>query len=252
MTYQPPRRDVALRRRSQGGGVSDPMEARIMMERVLASRGEYAGFVWSRSFLSRRLNFAKSIEQMKKAIAAVDGTSDYVRGEIARKKAIHNKDVADLIKHEHGAYYQKVFDSSLAYDDLALHDDRGLEKVRGPSTSFLSYLITVGAARGFNHSRNKRFSAAGVTTVLPARCGPIMGETGQDPINRGRTTASLSFQVPNDRHGLPCHPRHIPPTPYLSVPYAARQDSRQGRAEKQEGRDDVDVSVGLEAGYSPL
>ena len=130
------------------------------------------------------LNFSKSIEQMKQAVAAVEGTSDYVRGEIARKKAIHNKDMADLIKHEHSAYYQKVFDSSLAYDDLALHDDRALEKVRGPCALLLSYLIIVAAARGFNLSRNKRFSAASVTAGLPASCGSIMGETSQDPKNR--------------------------------------------------------------------
>jgi len=224
-----------------------------MMERVLASRGEYAKFVWSRCFLRCGCaQLSKSIEQMKQATAAIEGTSDYVRGEIARKKAIHNKDMADLIKHEHNVYYQKVFDSSLAYDDLALHDDHGLEKVRGPSTSLPSYLITVAAARGFDRSRNKRFSAASVTTVLPASCGSVMGETSQDPNNRGPTTASLSFQFPNDRHGLPRHPRHIPPTPYLSVPYAGRRDSRQGRAEKQEGRDDVQVSMGVEAGYPPL
>jgi len=198
------------------------------------------------------LNSSKSIEQMKQATAAVEGTSDYVRGEIARKKAIHNKDMADLIKHEHSAYYQKVLDSSLAYDDLALHDDHGLERVSGPSALLLSYLITVAVARGFNLSRNKRFSATSVPAVLPAGRGSIMGETSEDPINRGRTTTPLSFQVPNDRHGLPCHPRHIPPTPYLSVPYAGRHDSRQGRAEKQEGRNHVEVSMGLEAGYSPL
>ncbi|KAF9648471.1 hypothetical protein BDM02DRAFT_3187128 [Thelephora ganbajun] len=104
------------------------MEARIMMERVLASRGEYV-----------------SIEHMRQATAAADNTSDYLRGEIARKKAIHNKDVADLIRQEHSAYYQKALDSSLAYDDLALGGERDLEKlaastVRGTSISRLQTL----------------------------------------------------------------------------------------------------------------
>ena len=48
MTHQPPRRDTVSRHKLQGGTVSDPMEARIVMERVLASRGEYVGFVWLR------------------------------------------------------------------------------------------------------------------------------------------------------------------------------------------------------------
>ena len=110
---------------------------------------------------------------MKQAIAAVDGTSDYVKGEIARKKAIYNKDAVDLIKHEHSAYYQKVFDSSLAYDDLALHGERDLEKVRGPPALLLSYLIP--AARGFDLPGNKRSSAASIAAVIPASCGSIMG-----------------------------------------------------------------------------
>jgi len=104
-----------------------------MMERVLTSRGECARFVRSRSLAVVALNLSQSIEQMKQATAAVEGTSDYVRGEIVRKKAIYNKDAADLIRHEHGAYYQKAFDSSLAFDDLALRGERDLEKVRGPS-----------------------------------------------------------------------------------------------------------------------
>jgi hypothetical protein len=66
---------------------------------------------------------------MKEVTAAIENTSEYVRREIDRKKAMHDKDVTDLIKHEHSAYYQKVLDSSLAYDDLALHGERDLEKV---------------------------------------------------------------------------------------------------------------------------
>lgn len=128
MAYQQTHgRDLLPRQRPQGG-VPDPMEARIMMERVLASRGEYVG-----------------INQMKQAIDAVENTSDYVRGEIARKKAIHNRDMADLIKDEHSAYDQKAIDSSLAYDDLALGGERDLEKLaastfRGTSISRLQTL----------------------------------------------------------------------------------------------------------------
>lgn len=78
---------------------------------------------------------------MKQATATEEETSEYVRGEIGRRSAIHNKDVADLIRDERIAYYQKALDSSLAYDDLALHDERDLEKVRGPvyPTSHSSY-----------------------------------------------------------------------------------------------------------------
>ena len=68
---------------------------------------------------------------MKQATAVAENTSDYVKGEIARREAIHKKDVADFIRHEHSVYYQKALDSSLAYDDLALHDERDLEKVSG-------------------------------------------------------------------------------------------------------------------------
>lgn len=122
MAHQQPRRDVVSRQRFQGS-VSDPMEARVIMERVLSSRGEYVG-----------------INQMKEAIDAAENTSDYVRGEIKRKKTIHNKDMADLIRDEHHAYYQKALDSSLAYDDLALGGERDLEKLaastfRGTSIS---------------------------------------------------------------------------------------------------------------------
>jgi hypothetical protein len=76
------------------------------------------------------LIFSQRVKQMKVAIDGVENTSEYVRGEIARKKAIHNKDMADLISDEHSAYYQKVLDSSLAYDDVALGGERELEKVR--------------------------------------------------------------------------------------------------------------------------
>jgi hypothetical protein len=72
----------------------------------------------------------QSINQMREAIDAVENTSEYVRGEIARKKAIYNKDLAEMIRDEHNAYYQKVHDASLAYDDLALGGERELEKVR--------------------------------------------------------------------------------------------------------------------------
>lgn len=122
---------------------------------------------------------------MKQATAAVENTSDYVRGEIARKKAIHNKDVADLIRHEHNVYYQKVLDSSLAYDDLALHGEHDLERVGVRPPWFPSHLIPVATARGFNLSRNKYFSAASAAAVLPTSHGPIVGEAFQDPSNRG-------------------------------------------------------------------
>lgn len=127
MAHQHARRDVVPRQRSHGG-VSDPMEARMIMERVLVSRGEYV-----------------SIKEMKEAVDGVENTSDYVKGEIARKKAIHNKDMIELIKDEHNAYYQKVLDSSLAYDDLALGGERDLEKLatstfRGTSISQLQTL----------------------------------------------------------------------------------------------------------------
>lgn len=136
MTYQPTRRDTATRQRTRGGP-PDPMEARIIMERVLASRGEYVGFVLVSVFLTSlamvALIVSRSVKQMREAIDAVENTSDYVRGEIARRKAIHNRDMTDLIKDEHDAYYQKVIDSSLAYDELALGGDNGLEKVGEPS-----------------------------------------------------------------------------------------------------------------------
>ena len=120
---------------------------------------------------------------MKQATAATVITSDYVRGEIARKKGIHNKDAVELIRHEHGAYYQKALDSSLAYDDLALHDERDLEKVRGLSTLLLSRLTAMAAARGFNLPRNKRFPGASIAAILPASSDSIAGETCQDPSN---------------------------------------------------------------------
>ena len=122
---------------------------------------------------------------MKQATAAVEATSEYVRGEIARKKAVHNKDAAELIKQEHDAYYERAIDSSHAYDDLALHGERDLERVRSPSALHLSHLIAVVAARGLNHSRNKRFSATNTTAILPASCGSIMGETCKDPNSGG-------------------------------------------------------------------
>lgn len=74
---------------------------------------------------------------MKEATAAVENTSEYVRSEIERRKAIHDKDVTDLIRQEHNAYYQKALDSSLAYDELALHGERDLEKVRGLPFGFM-------------------------------------------------------------------------------------------------------------------
>jgi hypothetical protein len=51
---------------------------------------------------------------------------------------MHDKDVADLIRNGHNAYYKKVFDSSLAYDDLALHGEHDLEKVCGSVALLLS------------------------------------------------------------------------------------------------------------------
>jgi len=115
---------------------------------------------------------------MKQTTAAVENTSDYVKGEIERKKAIHLKDMADLIRHEDNTYHQKALDSSLAYDDLALHGERELERVRGPFTLFLfSALIGNGAARGFNLPRNKHLPPPNITTVLPPSHDSIVGET---------------------------------------------------------------------------
>lgn len=131
------------------------------------------------------LNFSQSIEQMKEDTAAIENTSDYVRREIERKKAIHNTDVTDLIRHEHSAYYQKVLDSSLAYDDLALHGERDLEKVRGSFTLPLTHLIGDGAARSFDHPRNECFPAANVTAVLLTGHDSIAGETCEGRSNRG-------------------------------------------------------------------
>lgn len=131
------------------------------------------------------LNFSQSIEQMKQATAAVENTSDYVRGEIARKRAIHNKDAADLIKREYNSYYQGVLDSSLAYDDLALHDEDDLKKVCGLFALFPSHLIPVGTARSFNLPSNKRFPAANIAAVIPASRNSIAGETRQGRKNRG-------------------------------------------------------------------
>jgi len=138
------------------------MEARVTMERVLASRGEYVG-----------------INQMREAIDTVEDTSDYVREEIARKKAIHNKDMGELIRDEHSAYYQKVLDSSLAYDDLALGGERDLEKVCETSVLVLHHLIAVTIACDFNVSRNKYLPVANATTVLSTCCDSIAGETCQ-------------------------------------------------------------------------
>ena len=121
------------------------------------------------------LNFSQSIQQMKEATAVVENTSDYVREEIARKKAIHNKDVADLIRHEHSAYYQKALDSSLAYDDLALHDERGLEKVRDPSTLLPLHLIILwlqlaaSTLRGTSISRVQALQQSYLRAVVPLR-----------------------------------------------------------------------------------
>ena len=120
---------------------------------------------------------------MKQATATIENTSDYVRGEIERKKAIHKKDVMDLIRDEHNAYYQKALDSSLAYDDLALHGEPDLEKVREAVhlTSVSSGIHRqLCAARSFDLPSNKRFPAPSTTTVLPANSGSIAGETCQD------------------------------------------------------------------------
>jgi len=122
---------------------------------------------------------------MKEATVAVENTSDYMRREIERRKAIHNKDMVDLIKHEHSAYYQKVLDSSLAYDDLALHGERDLEKVRGLFTLRLFHLIGDGVARGFNLPRNECFPAASVTAVLSTGHDSIAKETCKGRSNRG-------------------------------------------------------------------
>lgn len=189
---------------------------------------------------------------MKEAIDAVENTSDYMRGEIARKKAIHNKDMADLIRDEHSAYYQKALDSSLAYDDLALGGERDLEKVRDSSALLLLHLIAVAIARDFYASRNKYFPVADTTAVLSTCCNSIAGETGQGRSQRGRTTTPRSGQLPNDRNGLPRHPRQSSSAPNLSVSHVGRHHSRQRRPHEQEGSHHVKVSMGLEAGYAPL
>ena len=63
-----------------------------------------------------------------------------------------------MIKHEDSAHRQKALDSS---DDLALHDERDLEKVRGSFTLFLlSYLIGDCAARSIDLSWDKYFPPA--------------------------------------------------------------------------------------------
>ena len=129
---------------------------------------------------------------MKQATDAVENTSDYVRGEIARKKAIHTKDMADLISDEHSAYYQKVLDSALAYDDLALGGERDLEKVCESPILLLAHLIAVTIARDFNISRNKHFPVANATAVLPTRSDPVAGETRKGRSHRGRTTTPRS------------------------------------------------------------
>lgn len=171
------------------------------------------------------LNSSESIEQMKEATAAVENTSEYVRSEIERRKAIHDKDVADLIRQERDAYYQRALDSSLAYDDLALHGERDLEKVRGLPFAFMFPTLSVGGtARGLNHPGNKRFPAADATAVLSTRSDSIAGETCKGRSSRGRTSASGSGQVPNDGNGLPCNPRQNAQVPHLSVSYARRHD----------------------------
>jgi hypothetical protein len=116
---------------------------------------------------------------MKEATDAIENTSDYVKGEIARKKAIHNKDVTDLIRDEHCAYYQKALDSSLAYEDLALGGERDLEKVCEPPAFLLSTLIAVGVACGFDLPRNKCFSVTDTTAVLPTSRDSIAGKARQ-------------------------------------------------------------------------
>lgn len=89
---------------------------------------------------------------MREAVDAIEDTSDYTREEIARKKAIHNKDVADLIRDEHNTYYEKVRDYSLAYDDLALGGERDLEKVRERF-----YVASAPSNRRHNSSRLPHF-----------------------------------------------------------------------------------------------
>ena len=111
---------------------------------------------------------------MKAAVDAVENTSDYVKGEIARRKAIHNKDMADLIREEHAAYYQKVLDSSLAYDELALGGERDVGEL---SASFLFHLIAVAIARRFDRSGNKYFPATNIAAVLSTSRDSIAGET---------------------------------------------------------------------------
>ena len=122
------------------------------------------------------LNFSQSIEQMKQATAAIENTSDYVRREIERKKEIHNKDVADLIQHEHSAYYQKVLDSSLAYDDLALHGERDLEKVYVGCSPYLCLVVSLvmvqlaaSTFRGSGVSRLQALQQSYLRAVIPLR-----------------------------------------------------------------------------------
>lgn len=116
---------------------------------------------------------------MKEAVDGVENTSDYMRGEIARKKAIRDKDMADMIRDEYSAYYHKVIDCSLAYDELALGGERDLEKVRQSSILLPLHLIAVTIARDFNGSRNKYFPVTNATAVLPTRRDSIAGETRQ-------------------------------------------------------------------------
>lgn len=119
-------------------------------------------------------NISQSIEQMKQATDAVEDTSDYVRGEIARKKAIHSKDVVDLIKDEYKGYYQKAIDSSLAYDELALHGEKELEKVchtpccPGPVSFFLQQLAA-STYPGTSISRLQTLQQSYLRTVIPLR-----------------------------------------------------------------------------------
>ena len=120
------------------------------------------------------LIFSQSIKEMKAAVDAVENTSDYVKREIARRKAIHNKDMADLIREEHAAYYQKVLDSSLAYDELALGGERDVGEL---SASFLFHLIAVAIARRFDRSGNKYFPATNIAAVLSTSRDSIAGET---------------------------------------------------------------------------
>lgn len=105
------------------------------------------------------LNLSESLGQMKEATAAIENTSEYVRSEIERRKAIHDKDVAELVRQEHDGYYQKALDCSLAYDDLALHGERELEKVRGlPFTFMVCDLIGERYSSGLQPSEEQVFS----------------------------------------------------------------------------------------------